>query len=233
MLSSLELVHDSHAHAVSDAPPNDEALMVAFARGDDSAFRALFDRHANATLSFLYGCTANREAAEDLLQETFSRVCKHRDDWADGTRGGEGDSFRAWLFAIARNIARDLGRRTTVRRRAAEEMRDPDGHFADEHEGIAPARETAPDEAFEHNALAARIVEALGALPESQREAFVLVRLKELSYEEVATALGTTVPAAKMRVARATAALAEILGEETDISSGAAPQTARESTRKP
>ena len=52
---------------------------------------------------------------------------------------------------------------------------------------------------------------SLEKLPDAQREAFVLIRLQELSYEEVATTCGTTVAAAKMRVARATAALAEIL----------------------
>ena len=63
-----------------------------------------------------------------------------------------------------------------------------------------------------HRAAAAkRIVDALTKIPDAQREAFVLVRMQELSYEEVAAACGTTVAAAKMRVARATAALAEIL----------------------
>jgi len=194
---------------VSLPPQTDEALMSAFARGDEDAFRTLFQRHSGATLSFLYASTSNREAAEDLLQETFARICRHRDDWATGIRGGEGDSFRAWLFAIARNIARDAGRRATVRRRAAEE---PELFVA--HEGVVPAGEVAPDDAAVRNNLAHQLLAGLEQLPESQREAFVMIRLKELSYEEVATALGTTVAATKMRVARATAALAEILGDD-------------------
>ena len=213
---------------VTVTPPTDEALMVAFARGDEGAFRALFQRHATATLSFLYGCTSNREAAEDLLQETFSRVCRHRDDWADGLRGGEGDSFRAWLFAIARNIARDAGRRATVRRKAAEEMSRPNAP-ADVHDGVVPTAEAGPDEALAHDDLARRVVDALARIPENQRDAFVMIRLKELTYEEVASALGTTVPATKMRVARATAALAEILGDEAF--EGAAATTARTKER--
>jgi RNA polymerase sigma-70 factor, ECF subfamily len=181
--------------------------MAAFARGDRAAFHTLFRRHAGATLSFLYASTSNREAAEDLLQETFARVCRHRDDWGTGIRGGEGDSFRGWLFAIARNIARDAGRRASVRRRAAE---DPHGS----HASVRPAAEVAPDQAAVQADLARQLLAGLQKLPGSQREAFVMVRLKELSFEEVASALGTTVAATKMRVARAAAALAEILGDD-------------------
>ena len=206
----LSLVSATATETVSLPPETDEALMSAFARGNDDAFRALFQRHAGATLSFLYASTSNREAAEDLLQETFSRICRHRDDWATGIRGGEGDSFRAWLFAIARNIARDAGRRATVRRKAAEEPE----RILLTHDGVLPAPEVSPHEAAVRDDLARQLLKGLEQLPESQREAFIMIRLKELSYEEVATALGTTVAATKMRVARATAALAEILGDD-------------------
>lgn len=191
------------------APESDESLMIAFARGDERAFRALFQRHAPATLAFLLASTSNREAAEDLLQETFARVFRHRADWRDGVRGGEGDSFRAWLFAIARNLARDAGRRFAVRKRVADEGTEP-------LVGVTHgAPEASPHERAENEDLARRLTEALAKLPEAQREAFVLVRLQELSYEEVASACATTVAAAKMRVARATAALAELLGEKS------------------
>lgn len=192
------------------APENDESLMVAFARGDERAFRTLFHRHAPATLAFLVASTANREAAEDLLQETFSRVFRHRDDWRDGMRGGEGDSFRAWLFAIARNLARDAGRRYAVRKRAAEEEAIGDAQIGVTH----GAAEASPHDRAEGGDLARRLMEALSHLPDAQREAFTLVRLQELTYEEVASACATTVAAAKMRVARATAALAELLGDK-------------------
>ena len=191
--------------------------MRQFALGDEACFRELFRRHAEATLAFLLSCTANRELAEDLLQDTFASGIRHRDDWrGPAARGGEGDSFRAWLFAIARNLARDAGRRATVRRRAADEIRQDAGAKPDdEHTHVAPpaaaAPDAAPDEAVHRAAAAKRIVDALTKIPDAQREAFVLVRMQELSYEEVAAACGTTVAAAKMRVARATAALAEIL----------------------
>lgn len=195
--------------ATSPSRESDESLMRAFANGDEASFRELFRRHAEATLAFLQASTANRELAEDLLQDTFARVFRHREDWR-GARGGEGDSFRAWLFAIARNLARDAGRRAAVRRRAADEIREG-ATPAGEHVPAATSPEAAPDEAAHRGAAARRILAALEKLPDAQREAFVLIRLQELSYEEVAAACSTTVAAAKMRVARATAALAEIL----------------------
>lgn len=184
-----------------DGGLSDERLMVAFASGDEQAFRTLFARHATAALAFLVSSTGSREAAEDLLQETFARVFRHREDWRRNL--GETDSFRAWLFAIARNLARDASRRAAVRRRVA-----------DDPERVLPARPTptTPQQELEHEHLARDLTAALAELPEAQREAFVLARLRELSFEEVAAALGTTVGAAKMRVARATATLAVRLG---------------------
>ena len=184
-----------------DAAVSDERLMVAFASGDEQAFRTLFARHAQAALAFLVASTGSREAAEDLLQETFARVFRHRLDWRRDL--GETDSFRAWLFAIARNLARDASRRAAVRRKVAEEP-----------ERVLPPRATptTPQQEIEHEHLARDLTAALAELPEAQREAFVLARLRELSFEEVAAALGTTVGAAKMRVARATATLAARLG---------------------
>lgn len=200
-------------------PATDESLMRAFAVGDEASFRELFRRHADATLAFLLSCTMNRELAEDLLQDTFARVFRHREDWrGPAARGGDGDSFRAWLFAIARNLARDAGRRATVRRRAAEEIREealPDASRTHAAPPAAAAPDAAPDEAVYRGDAAKRIVAALSKIPDAQREAFVLVRMQELSYEEVAAACGTTVAAAKMRVARATAALAELLKDLT------------------
>lgn len=215
------LLDDPH---VIDPAETDESLMTAFAAGDEHAFRALYRRHANATLAFLVASTANREAAEDLLQETFSRVFRHRDDWSGGGRGAEGDSFRGWLFAIARNLARDAGRRATVRRRVAEELAPAHGArmgsrplgAPEEPLLLRPSRELTPEEISEREDLARRITGALGKLPDAQREAFVMIRVQEMSYEEVAQACATTVAAAKMRVARATAALAMLLGDEFD-----------------
>lgn len=200
-------------------PTTDETLMSAFARGDEGSFRALYHRHAQATLSFLLASTANREAAEDLLQETFARVFRHREDWRDGLRGGEGDSFRGWLFAIARNLARDAGRRATVRKRVAGDFGDAAARTPAGTGVPLPgmgAANPAPDVVAERESLARTLATALERLPEAQREAFVLVRLQELSYEEVAAACGITTAAAKMRVARATASLAALLGADFD-----------------
>lgn len=199
--------------------PSDEALMSAFARGDEASFRALYHRHASATLAFLLASTSNREAAEDMLQESFSRVFRHREDWRDGLRGGEGDSFRGWLFAIARNLARDAGRRATVRKRVAADFGDTAAATPAGAGVPLPgmgAASPAPDVAAERENLARKLGAALQRLPEAQREAFVLVRLQELTYDEVASACGITTAAAKMRVARATASLAELLGSDFD-----------------
>jgi RNA polymerase sigma factor (sigma-70 family) len=91
----------------------DEALAAAVAGRDagpaarreaETAFRALYDRHARRLLAFLAGRLPSA-ALDDVHQEVWQRVWQHT---AGGFRGG---NFRAWLYAIARNCVTDQQRR--------------------------------------------------------------------------------------------------------------------------
>ena len=85
------------------APDSDDQLVCAYLEGHQQAFEELYRRHAKKLLTFLAG-EVGRTWAEDLCQETFSRLLTslHRYD----PRG----HFAAYLFRIARNLARDKQR---------------------------------------------------------------------------------------------------------------------------
>lgn len=165
--------------------------MEQFCRGDENAFDILYARYAPQVQAFLVRMVRDAALAEDLLQATFLSVVRARGRYQPGT------TVRAWVFAIAANAGRDALRRRRARRE------DPSGP---DEVVVADAPADPPDPA------AARAVqEALMRLPFEQREAVVLHKMQDLSFEEIATALGITVSAAKVRAHRGYHRLRELL----------------------
>jgi RNA polymerase sigma-70 factor (ECF subfamily) len=88
---------------------SDEALIAAHGHGDPAAFGELLRRHGPAVFGYLVRMNRSREQAEDLFQDTFRRV--HEQAATFRGRGSFRGSFRAWLFAIAANLAVDACRK--------------------------------------------------------------------------------------------------------------------------
>ncbi|WP_036428055.1 MULTISPECIES: sigma-70 family RNA polymerase sigma factor [unclassified Mycobacterium] len=82
---------------------DEDALVAALKRGDESAFAELVDRHTPALLRVAQGYVPSREIAEDVVQDTWIALLK-------GIGSFEGrSSLRTWLFAILINIAKNRG----------------------------------------------------------------------------------------------------------------------------
>jgi RNA polymerase sigma factor (sigma-70 family) len=160
----------------------DDALMQRFCQGDEGAFGQLYDRYAPEVLSFLTRLVRDAALAEDVLQTAFLSFVRARDRYQPS--GG----VRAWIFAIAANAGRDALRRRKSRR----EDLVGDGKLADR---AAPA--VSADPVMGHT-----LEVALAQLPADQREAVLLHKLQGLSFPEIATALGTTAGAARLRAHR-------------------------------
>ncbi len=156
---------------------------------DEAVLAALYAEHAPGILRFLrdmLGCAA---AADDATQETFVRAFRRLSTLRDGTRPA------AWLFGIARNVSLEMRRARRVRDRVIVRR-------TDEAPPEAPDRRTPEAELIGREA--ARVAErALGRLSE-ERRAMLLLRLDhDLSYEEIALAMGCSVAKAKVEVHRA------------------------------
>jgi len=171
---------------------SDERLMDRFRRGDARAFEVLVRRHRTPLFSFLVRLTGDRARAEDLCQETFLRVVGAADGWTPRAR------FQTWLYAIARNQAIDESRRQALRRA------DPlDAHPA---QAVA-ADDPSPDRAADGALLRPRLEAALAALPEEQREVFLLREYAGLRFHEIAEVTGTAENTVKSRMRYALEAL--------------------------
>lgn len=166
--------------------------------GEDNALGEIMDRWQNAVAGFLMRLVGEREDALDLAQETFARVYEGR------ARYRPGSSFRAWLFTIASNLARNHLRwraRHPTRRLDTAEASDP-----------RPADPDPPPDMATHNRELARAVrKAVEALPEDLRIAVVLAEYEGLSQDEIARVLRCSRKAVEMRVYRARAKLRDAL----------------------
>ena len=88
--------------------PDDDALMVRTAQGEEAAFRLLVQRWEADVRAFLIHMLRSPEEAEDLTQDTFVKVFRQA-----GRYRTEG-LFKSWLFRIAGNLARSRLRRRKV-----------------------------------------------------------------------------------------------------------------------
>ncbi|MFT3912561.1 MAG: sigma-70 family RNA polymerase sigma factor [Anaeromyxobacteraceae bacterium] len=193
----------------SPARREDEALVAAFLVGDDVAFGELVRRHEQTVLRLVRRWARTPDDARDLAQRTFLRAFEAARRTLGRTPifGRPGDArrgfvFKAWLVRIAVNLAKNHRRDEARTRRAPLEAIGP--------EEAAPALAPA---ALEHEEQARRMREAVAALPRRQREVLTLRIDAELSFAEIAEALGTTENSAKVTFHHAVKRLREQLEE--------------------
>jgi len=180
-------------------PDPDAALLLAFQRGDESAFRTLFERHARAMVAFCHHLVKDRARAEELAQDVFLKLHQAAPRYQPAAR------FKTFLYRIASNHCQNELRRGEHSARRAGGDGEPE-----ELDGL-PGPGPTPEDSARGAALGRAVEQLLRRLPEKQRMALVLCRFQGLSYEEIAGALDTTVPAVKSLLHRATVAAAEAL----------------------
>ncbi len=180
----------------------DAELLLAFQRGDASAFRTLFERHARAMVAFCNHFVRNAARAEELAQDVFLKLHQAAPRYQPTAR------FKTFLYRIASNhCLNELRRGEQAARRQVRVRPGDEPPDLDALPGPAPT----PEQEATGGALARAVEALLDRLPEKQRVAFVLCRFQGLSYDEIAAALDTSVPAVKSLIHRATVTAAEAL----------------------
>ena len=179
--------------SLGDLP--DEALMEAFRDGRAEAFEILTRRHKNGLFGFLYRSVNNRARAEELLQEVFLRVIRARERYVVTAK------FTTWLYTIARNLCIDESRRAKFRRHrsldAPMAMKDGDGPTL--HERL-PAPQVGTDDAAQAPTIRDRVAQAVAALPEEQREVFIMRQVRGMSFKQIGEVVGASENTAKSRM---------------------------------
>jgi RNA polymerase sigma-70 factor (ECF subfamily) len=178
-------------------------LIARAKRGDDKAFRILYEQHYRLVLRFLYGLVGNQELAEELTQETFIGAYK-------GLRSIRDESkFSTWLCAIAKNIAY----KSAHSRRRENYRIDLDDQFVLE----SRVDELAPDSQLLNKELRKQIHDALMQLDEDKRLVFTLKVLQQRSHKEIAEITGFSIPKIKTDLHRAKAEMRRRVGPYIEV----------------
>ncbi|MGZ8386951.1 MAG: sigma-70 family RNA polymerase sigma factor [Rhodoplanes sp.] len=179
----------SRAVTSARAEESFDALLARTASGDQTAFRALYDRTSGRLFAICLRIARNRTLAEDFLQEAYARVWE-RSPQFDPQRG----SALAWMIALTRNHAIDV-----IRTRGREVLSVDGTEFeVPDQPALAPA-----EARLDYPAIA----RALAELDAGPRRAIIHAYLDGMSYQEIGAALGIPIGTAKTWVSRGIAKL--------------------------
>lgn len=182
---------------------NDAELMLAFKRGDRSAFESLVRRHQGGLMNYFFRMLWNRQTAEDLTQEVLVRVFTHVESYQATAK------FTTYLYRIARNCCIDHFRRTKRERRVASlDAENVEGQsLADALAVVADG----PEEELSKKELVERVIGAISSLSEEHREVLVMSEVQGMRYADISEALGIPVGTVKSRMFNAMKRLREKL----------------------
>ncbi len=185
-------------------------LMRRFVEGDEGSFEMLVERYEAPLLNFFFRLTRDRQAAEDLVQETFLRVVRSKATYQVKA------SFRTFIYRIGRNLWIDRYRSAKCRPKTLSMNAAPndDRDFAMEER--IEGSELPPEANLEFTETRALLLGAIAELPETQREVFVLWLETGMKYAEISEILDVPVGTIKSRMHTAVHRLKESLGRHLE-----------------
>jgi RNA polymerase sigma-70 factor (family 1) len=143
-------------------------------------FKQVFDKHYDAVKNFLYYKLGDIDLAEDLVQEVFLKAWEKRDTI-------KMETVQNLLYTIANHLA--INHFKSARTRFEFKLKDQP-HTTRE----------SPEYLIEKDEFASKLEEAIGGLPEKQRVVFLMNRIDELTYNEIAERLEISVKAVEKRM---------------------------------
>ena len=156
---------------------DDIALMSRYRDdGDVIAFEELYGRHKGPIYRYLLRQCGNREVAEDLFQEVWTRIIKARESYRAIAQ------FNTYLYRVAHNCVIDNARKRKVR------PGDQNWDSIDDHPPVATGKTPEEESALEE--IAAQLRVALDSLSDEQREAFLLHQESGLTLEQIGRVVG-------------------------------------------
>ena len=176
--------------------PEDSALMLRYRDGDVAAFETLYRRHKDPLFRYLLRHCRQRAAAEDVFQEVWGKIIRSRDNYRPTAK------FTTFLYHVAHNCFIDYIRRNKRH-----------GDTADIEPDSRPGDGDSPEMLAEKSLARRRLDAALGALPDEQRDVFLLHEEAGLGLDEIAAVTGCKRETAKSRLRYAVGKLRAALDE--------------------
>jgi RNA polymerase sigma-70 factor (ECF subfamily) len=168
----------------------DEELMNHYRDGDARAFEVLYTRHKGPLYRYLLRQCGATALAEELFQDVWMKLIGARARYEARAK------FTTYLYHLAHNRLIDHYRRA----KAGVPISYDDDQDDPLIEQVADSELLEPDNELDRRRLGQRLLEQIAALPEAQREAFLLREESGLSLEEIAAVTGVNIETAKSRL---------------------------------
>ncbi len=162
---------------------DDLTLLREAARGDESAFRALYERYRTPVYNYILRLTHQDRVAEELLQDTFFAV------WQGAGKFRGKSSVKTWIFRIA------YYRSASHLRKSRETVDIPESRIVSDAPG--------PEELLIGKFEAEQVIAALGTLSAKHRSVVELTFVHGFSYREIAEIMDCPVGTVKSRMSYA------------------------------
>lgn len=175
-------------------PIDDKTLIEGALQGDQSAFKTLMERYRQAIFHIVLKIVRNKEAADDLVQETFmkafSSLATYRSEY----------KFSTWLYRIGANSAIDHLRKQRIKTLSLDSPpENADGPMEIE----IPDNSNSPEKRLVERERRMSINEAIDSLPEKYRVVIMYRHKDDKSYDEIAEVLAIPIGTVKARIFRA------------------------------
>jgi len=175
---------------------DERALVEACRANRPGAFDLLVERHRRSIYQLCYRFVANHEDASDLSQDVFLRAYR-------GLRNFRGQSsLSTWLYRIGVNVCL---KRVSAKAPVVEPIEE---HQFEDERAESPAQRVLREER------GARVRAAIAQLPRKQRATLILRTYHDMSHQEIADVLGSSVGAVKANFFHALGSLKRLLGDE-------------------
>ena len=178
---------------------SDEQLFQRYTDGDENGFELLMERYEPRIQGFLRKRLSDEERVEDLTQDTFLRIHRARDSYDPARK------FSTWIHTIANNLLKNEFRNRSRRRETAFSELRPEQSMSGSTPRPVEFESSQADPELEtyRSELREAIGTAIERMEEHHRIPFVMREVDDLSYEEIAEAIGIPVGTVKSRLNRA------------------------------
>jgi len=196
-------------HISSDYQELDDRELVQFYRqnGDEQAFAELMNRHQNKIYSYIFSMVKNAEKADDIFQETFTKVITKMDDTYN-----EQGKWIAWVMRIAHNATIDHIRKQ--KRFVDVSSNYDDESNTDFYDRLEDEDIVSAQEQLENEEDKSSLMKHIGNLPDEQRQVVMLRHYYEMPFKEIADLTDVSINTALGRMRYALINLRKMFEEE-------------------
>ena len=162
--------------------------MLSYQRGDAAAFETLYLRHKGPLYRYILRQCKNQAIAEELFQDVWMKLINARERYEVRAK------FTTWIYQVANNRLIDHYRRQKTTASDLSQERETDT------QELAAGLQEQPDIQSQSQEKIAHLVSLVKALPEDQRQAFLLREEAGMSIQEIADTTGVNAETAKSRL---------------------------------